>query len=204
MKLAFFDDYKLGVVIDDKIVDVSAVTKGIKALGPQDVMSGVIQNFDKLKGKIAAAAKKGRGKPLNKVKLRPPLPRPENIICMAVNYMEDGTLPEPAPINAFMKSPSSIIGPGDTMVLPDMAASVFEGEAELAIVIGKKASHIKAKDAMNYVFGYTNFIDGSARGVVPPTNVFYQMKSRDTFAPIGPYIVTADEIKNVNKMQVLL
>ena len=49
---------------------------------------------------------------------------------------------------------------------------------------------------MKYVFGYTNFIDGSARGVVPPTNVFYQMKSRDTFAPIGPYIVTADEIKN--------
>ncbi len=116
---------------------------------------------------------------------------------MAVNYMEDGTLPEPAPINAFMKSPSSIIGDGDTMVLPDMAASVFEGEAEFAVVIGKKASHVKAKDAMKYVFGYTNFIDGSARGVVPPTNVFYQMKSRDTFAPIGPYIVTADEIKDV-------
>ena len=115
---------------------------------------------------------------------------------MAVNYMEDGTLPEPAPINAFMKSPSSIIGDGDTMVLPDMAASVFEGEAEFAVVIGKKASHVKAKDAMKYVFGYTNFIDGSARGVVPPTNVFYQMKSRDTFAPIGPYIVTADEIKD--------
>src|SRR5262249_37091414 len=55
-----------------------------------------------------------------------------------------------------------------------------------------------------YIFGYTNFIDGSARGVVPPTNVFYQMKSRDTFAPIGPYIVTKDEIKNVDKMQVRL
>jgi len=204
MKLAFFDDYKLGVIVGDEIFDVSAAANGIKALGPQDVMRGVIQNFDKLKGKLAAAAKKGKGKPLSKVKLRPPLPRPENIICMAVNYMEDGTLPEPAPINAFMKSPSSIVGPGDTMVLPDMAASVFEGEAELAVVIGQKASHVKAKDAMKYVFGYTNFIDGSARGVVPPTNVFYQMKSRDTFAPIGPWIVTADEIKNVNKMQVVL
>ena len=118
--------------------------------------------------------------------------------------MEDGTLPEPAPINAFMKSPSSIIGDGDTMVLPDMAASVFEGEAEFAVVIGKKASHVKAKDAMKYVFGYTNFIDGSARGVVPPTNVFYQMKSRDTFAPIGPYIVTADEIKDPHKLPIVL
>src|SRR6202051_1331833 len=93
---------------------------------------------------------------------RAPLPRPENIICMAVNYMEDGTLAEPAPINAFMKSPSAIIGDGDTMVLPDMAASVFEGEAEIAVVIGKRASHVKAADAMKYVFGYTNFIDGSA------------------------------------------
>jgi len=204
MKLAFFDDYKLGVVVGDKIVDVSSVAKGIKALGPQDVIRGVVENYGKLKGKLAEAAKKGKGKPLSKVKLRPPLPKPENIICMAVNYMEDGTLPEPAPINAFMKSPSAIIGPGDTMLLPDMAASVFEGEAELAVVIGKKASHVKAKDAMKYVFGYTNFIDGSARGVVPPTNVFYQMKSRDTFAPIGPWIVTADEIKDVNKMQVRL
>jgi 2-keto-4-pentenoate hydratase/2-oxohepta-3-ene-1,7-dioic acid hydratase in catechol pathway len=76
---------------------------------------------------------------------------------------------------------------------------VFEG-----VVIGKKASHVKAADAMNYVFGYTNFIDGSARGVVPPTNVFYQMKSRDTFAPIGPYIVTADEIKDPHKLPIVL
>jgi 2-keto-4-pentenoate hydratase/2-oxohepta-3-ene-1,7-dioic acid hydratase in catechol pathway len=123
---------------------------------------------------------------------------------MAVNYMEDGSLAEPAPINAFMKSPSAIIGDGDTMVLPDMAATIFEGEAELAVVIGKRASHVKATDAMSYVFGYTNFIDGSARGVVPPTNVFYQMKSRDTFAPIGPYIVTADEIKDPHKLQIRL
>ena len=81
---------------------------------------------------------------------------------------------------------------------------MFEGEAEIAVVIGKRASHVKAKDAMKYVFGYTNFIDGSARGVVPPTNVFYQMKSRDTFAPIGPYIVTADEIKDPHKLQITL
>ncbi len=131
MKLAFFDDYKLGVVVGDKIVDVSAVAKGIKALGPQDVMRGVIEQFGTLKGKLAAAAKKGKGKPLSKVKLRPPLPKPENIICMAVNYMEDGTLPEPAPINAFMKSPSSIIGDGDTMVLPDMAGLGVRGRGRV-------------------------------------------------------------------------
>jgi 2-keto-4-pentenoate hydratase/2-oxohepta-3-ene-1,7-dioic acid hydratase in catechol pathway len=204
MKLAFFDDFKLGVVTGDTVVDVSDVVKDIPRMGPQDVMRGVIEKFDQLKGKLADAAAKGQGKPVSQVRFRAPLPKPENIICMAVNYMEDGTLPEPAPINAFMKSPSAIIGDGDTMVLPDMAASVFEGEAEFAVVIGKKASHVKAADAMNYVFGYTNFIDGSARGVVPPTNVFYQMKSRDTFAPIGPYIVTADEIKDPHKLPIVL
>jgi 2-keto-4-pentenoate hydratase/2-oxohepta-3-ene-1,7-dioic acid hydratase in catechol pathway len=204
MKLAFFDDYKLGVVVGDKIVDVSSAVKGIKALGPQDVIRGVIEKWSTYKGKLANAAKKGKAKPLAKAKLRAPLPKPENIICMAVNYMEDGTLPEPAPINAFMKSPSAVIGPNGVMELPDMAATIFEGEAEIAIVIGRKASKVKAADALRYVFGYTNFIDGSARGVVPPTNVFYQMKSRDTFAPIGPYIVTKDEIKNPQKLQITL
>ena len=204
MKLAFFDDFKLGVVTGDMIVDVSGVVSDIPRLGPQDVMRGVIEKFESLKGKLADAAAKGQGKPVSQVKFRPPLPKPENIVCMAVNYMEDGTLPEPAPINAFNKSPSAVIGDGDTMVLPDMAASVFEGEAEIALVIGKRASNVKAADAMGYVFGYTNFIDGSARGVVPPTNVFYQMKSRDTFAPIGPYIVTADEIKDPQKLQIKL
>jgi 2-keto-4-pentenoate hydratase/2-oxohepta-3-ene-1,7-dioic acid hydratase in catechol pathway len=204
MKLAFFGDFKLGVVNGDNIVDVSDAVKDIPRLGPQDVMRGVIERFDAYKSKLADAAAKGKAVPVSQVKLRPPLPHPSNIVCMAVNYMEDGTLPEPAPINAFLKSPSAIIGDGDTMVLPDIAATIFEGEAELAVVIGKRASHVKAADAMNYVFGYTNFIDGSARGVVPPTNVFYQMKSRDTFAPIGPYIVTADEIRDPHKLQVRL
>ena len=204
MKLAFFDDFKLGVIADGSVVDVTDIVQDIARLGPQDVMHGVIERFDVLKGRFADTAASRRGKLVSQARFRPPLPRPENIICMAVNYMEDGTLAEPAPINAFMKSPSAIIGDGDTMVLPDMAASIFEGEAELAVVIGKQASHVKATDAMSYVFGYTNFIDGSARGVVPPTNVFYQMKSRDTFAPIGPYIVTADEIKDAHKLQIRL
>ena len=202
MKLAFFDDYRLGIVSGDTVVDVTDVVKDIPRLGPQDVMRGLIERFDSYKDKLAAA--KGQGKPLSQVRFRPPLPHPSSIVCMAVNYMEDGTLPEPAPINAFLKVPSAIIGDGDTMVLPDMAASVFEGEAELAVVIGKKATRVSAADAMSYVFGYTNFIDGSARGVVPPTNVFYQMKARDTFAPIGPYIVTADEIKDPHKLQIKL
>jgi 2-keto-4-pentenoate hydratase/2-oxohepta-3-ene-1,7-dioic acid hydratase in catechol pathway len=204
MKLAFFDDFKLGVVSGDSIVDVTDAVKDVPRLGPQDLIRGVIERFDGLKGKLADAAAKGKGVPLSQVRLRAPLPKPAHIVCMAVNYMEDGTLPEPAPINAFLKTSNTVIGNGDTMVLPDMPASVFEGEAEVAVVIGKRASHVPAAKAMEYVFGYVNFIDGSARGVVPPTNVFYQMKSRDTFAPIGPWIVTADEVKDPHKLAVKL
>src|SRR5580692_5115222 len=204
MKLMYFDDYRLGVLAGDNVIDVSAAVEDIPHTGPHNLISGLIERFADYRKRIEDAVARGKGTPVAKVKIRPPLPKPENIICMAVNYMEDGTLKEPAPINAFMKSPSAVIGDGDAMELPDMAASVFEGEAEIAVVIGKKASHVKAADAMKYVFGYTNFIDGSARGVVPPTNVLYQMKSRDSFAPIGPYIVTADEIKDPHKLQVKL
>ena len=91
------------------------------------------------------------------------------------------------------------------MVLPDVPATIFEGEAELALVIGKRATQRPGgATRWSYIFGYMNFIDGSARGLPPPGNTFYQMKSRDTFAPIGPYIVTADEIKDPHKLQVRL
>jgi 2-keto-4-pentenoate hydratase/2-oxohepta-3-ene-1,7-dioic acid hydratase in catechol pathway len=204
MKLMYFDDFKLGVVKGDAVVDVSGAVQDIPHTGPHDLISGLIERFGKYRGALEKAAAAGKGVPLNKVRIRPPLPKPVNIDCMAVNYMEDGTRKEPAPINAFHKSPSAIIGNGDTMVLPDIPATVFEGEAEVALVIGKRASHVPAAKAMEYIFGYVNFIDGSARGVVPPNNVFYQMKSRDTFAPIGPYIVTADEISDPHHLQLKL
>jgi 2-keto-4-pentenoate hydratase/2-oxohepta-3-ene-1,7-dioic acid hydratase in catechol pathway len=203
MKLAFFDDFKLGVVKGDAIVDVSRVVADIPRLGAQDVIRAVIERFAELSPRLEAAARES-GTPLDRVKIRPPLPKPANIVCMAVNYMEDGTRSEPAPINAFLKSPSAVIGDGDTMVLPDVPATIFEGEAEMAVIIGKRASHVSAANAMSYVFGYTNFIDGSARGLPPTGNTFYQMKSRDTFAPLGPYLVTADEIADPHQLPIRL
>lgn len=204
MQLAFFNDFRLGVVQGGQIVDVTASVKGHSQMTPQQIMTFVIEHFSELRPDIEAAVKAGPLLNTDGVKLRPPLPAPGNIVCMAVNYMEDGTLAEAAPINAFPKSHNAIIGPGDTMILPDAPASVFEGEAELAIVIGKRASNVKAANAMQYIFGYTNFIDGSARGLPPAGNVFFQMKSRDTFAPIGPYIVTADEIADPQELPIKL
>jgi len=204
MKLLFFDDFKLGVLEGDTVLDVSFAVRGIPHTGPHDLISGLIERFDEHKERLQGAAARAEKLPLAKVRIRSPLPKPTNIVCMAVNYMEDGTRAEPAPINAFHKSPHSVIGNGDTMVLPDVPATIFEGEAEMALVIGKRASKVKASEAMGYVFGYTNFIDGSARGLVPPGNTFYQMKSRDTFAPMGPYLVTADEIRDPGHLQIRL
>jgi 2-keto-4-pentenoate hydratase/2-oxohepta-3-ene-1,7-dioic acid hydratase in catechol pathway len=204
MKLALFDNYRLGVVKGDGIVDVSAVVHDIPHTGPGNLMSGLIENFAAYRGKLEAAASAGKPVPLASVQLRAPLPRPGNIACMAVNYMEDGTRSAPAPLNGFHKAPSSIIGPGETMVLPDVPATIFEGEAEIAVVIGKRATRVSAADAMSYVFGYVNFIDGSARGLPPAGNVFFQMKSRDTFCPIGPFLVTADELPDPHKLPVKL
>jgi 2-keto-4-pentenoate hydratase/2-oxohepta-3-ene-1,7-dioic acid hydratase in catechol pathway len=204
MKLMYFDDYKLGVVTGAGVVDVSSVVQDIPHTGPHDLINGLIARFGEYRPRLEDAARRGKAVTLADVRIRPPLPRPVNIDCMAVNYMEDGTRTEPAPINAFHKSPNAVIGSGDTMVLPDVPATIFEGEAEVAVVIGKRAKDVKAADAMGCVFGYVNFIDGSARGLPPPGHVFYQMKSRDTFAPIGPYIVTADEIADPHRLQVRL
>jgi 2-keto-4-pentenoate hydratase/2-oxohepta-3-ene-1,7-dioic acid hydratase in catechol pathway len=180
VKLLYFDDFRLGVLKGETVVDVSKAVKGIPHTGPHDLINGLIERFADYRKKLEKAAASGRGTPVKKVKIRPPLPKPYNIDCMAVNYMEDGTRSEPAPINAFHKSPGAVIGDGDTLVLPDVPASIFEGEAEMAVVIGRRASNVKA------------------------ANTFYQMKSRDSFAPMGPYLVTADEVRYPHHLQIRL
>jgi len=204
VKLCYFNDWRLGVIKGDQVVDVTDAAKGVPHRDTRDLIVGVIAEWDSYKGKLEKAAADGKGVALSSVRLRPPVPRPGNIDCMAVNYMEDGTLPEKPAINCFHKAATAVIGDGDTMVLPDVPASIFEGEAELALVIGKRASNVKATDYKQYIFGYTCFIDGSARGLPPPGNVFFQMKSRATFAPTGPWLVTADEISDPQKLGIEL
>ncbi|MFC2051286.1 fumarylacetoacetate hydrolase family protein [Chloroflexota bacterium] len=203
MKILFFDDFKLGVLKGETVIDVSDVVQSIPHTGPHNLISGLIERFDEYKSTLQQAVNSGKGVLVSQVRIRAPLPKPTHIICMAVNYFEGRTRRE-APINAFQKSPNTIIGDGDTMLLPNVPATIFEGEAELALVISKRASNISAVEAMNYVFGYLNFNDGSARGLLPEGNTFYQMKSRETFAPIGPYLVTSDEVPDPYNLQVRL
>ena len=204
MKILFFDDFRLGILSGDKVIDVSDKVSGIPMVGPHDLINGLIEDFDQYRSLLEKAVNSAQGVPVSSVRIRPPLPRPVNIDCMAVNYMEDGTLTETPAINAFTKASNSVIGPNDTMVLQDIPATVFEGEGELGVVIGKRCYQVSQDDAMDYVFGYVNFIDGSARGLPPASNVFFQMKARETFTPIGPYIVTKDEIANPQELPIKL
>jgi len=203
MKLVFFDDYNLGVLKGNNVVDVREVVKDIVHTSPQNLISQLIGDFDNYRRPIEQLASRSQGVPVRQVRLRAPLPEPIRIVAMAVNYMEHGTREKPADIDAFHKSPSCVIGNGDTVVLPDCQPTIFEQEAELGLVIGKKASKVKPEDAYDYIFGFTNFIDVSARGFRPENRgSFFWGKTWDTFGPMGPAITTADEIEDPMNLNV--
>jgi 2-keto-4-pentenoate hydratase/2-oxohepta-3-ene-1,7-dioic acid hydratase in catechol pathway len=194
MKLVLYNDYRLGVIQDNRVVDVMAVFAGLRFRRPQEMMEELITNWEDVKPKIDEAVRGKEGVPLNRVRLRAPLPRPSKLICAAVNYLEFGQR-EPAVLDAFLKSPSAIIGSGDTCELPPVPATIFHHEPELAFVVGKRATKVSQDDALSYIFGYCNFLDMSARGLQGAVgNSFFLGKCWDTFAPMGPALVTADEI----------
>lgn len=201
MKLAFFNDFTLGVLKNGNVVDVSDAVKDVPHVTPSDLINGVIADFGRLRGKLEEAVAKSDGVPMSSVRLRAPLPKPGKIIAMAVNYLEFGAREMPT-INAFIKSSESVIGSGDTLVLPPAQANIFHHEAELGVVIGKEATNVSAANAYDYIFGYVNFIDGSARGL--GNGSFYWGKSWDTFGPMGPCVVTGDEIPDPQNMAVKL
>ena len=199
MKLVLFNDFVPGIISGDNIVDVSGAVGDIMALPANDRMPRIIAEFERLRPALQQAAGSG-GQPLNSVQLRAPIPRPSKIFCCIGNYKE-GVQGDIRPLDMFLKSPDSVIGPGDTVELPPAQANIFHHEAELAIVIGPRAKDVSPEDAMNYVFGYTCFIDVSARGIGQRSFIG---KSFDTFAPVGPCIVTRDEIPDPQKLQVRL
>src|SRR2546427_12192370 len=101
MKLLFFDDFKLGVLKGATVIDVSETVRNILHTGPHDLINGLIARFAEYKERLQDAVDRGRGGALGQVSIRPPLPKPSNIVAMAVNYMDDVTRAESAPINAL-------------------------------------------------------------------------------------------------------
>lgn len=205
MKLVLYNDYIPGALENDRVVDISHLVSAIPHIDATTLMNGLIENFEQYRTSISREMETAKGVPVDQVRIRAPLPSPGKIVCMAVNYMENGTRKLPADREAFIKSSSAVIGPGDAIILPDCPADHFHHEAELGVVIGKITSKVKASDALNHVFGYLNFIDVSARGINPNgNNSFFWGKSWDTFAPMGPAIVTKDEIPDPQNLNMKL
>ena len=202
MRLVLFDDFRPGILAGDVVCPIDELLDVDRAAHPQDRIVDVIARFPELRPALEAHVAAGATVPLADVRLRPPLPRPGKIICARANYRE-GSDREPWPMDAFLKSPEAVIGPGDTIVLPERLHDVFHHEAELAVVIGRDAANVPADAVMDHVFGYTGFMDVSARkGIGRPDGASFLGKSYDTFAPLGPAIVTADEIPDPHVLQV--
>lgn len=141
------------------------------------------------------------------VRIGSPVARPSKIICIGLNYAdhakETGATPPPEPV-IFMKSTTALCGPFDDVVIPKNSKKT-DWEVELAIVIGKKASYVEEADAMNYLFGYCLHNDISEREFQLERNGTWDKgKGCDTFAPIGPWLVTKDEVADPDNLKLWL
>ncbi|MBI2887694.1 MAG: fumarylacetoacetate hydrolase family protein [Chloroflexi bacterium] len=202
MKLVLFNDHRPGLLKDGTVVDISDAIHPLLGGAGQQTMENLIASFEQYRPALERLLREGQGAPLSGVRLRSPLPRPGKLLCMGANYREFGAR-QPGIIWGFLKSPEAVLDPGGVVVLPPADANIFHHEAEMVAVFGRKGKDIKAAQAMDYVFGYTCGVDVSAR--MPNAGPGGAMgKSFDTFAPLGPCIVTKDEIVDPHKLQVRL
>src|SRR5918993_2200224 len=202
MRIAAFDDSRIGVVAnDDTVIDVTDLLQPYEPLGPEDLLPDLISNFDTLRPELERRAAAGRVTPVAEARLRSPLTRPSKVICLMGNYREGTDRPLQI-LDLFFKSPEEISGPGDTVVLPPHQANIFHHEGEIAVVIGREAKDLSADEAMDAVFGYVAYNDISARGLGRTGINSFLGKSFDTFAAFGPWIVTKDEIPDPQALHI--
>ncbi len=143
----------------------------------------------------------------NNERLGAPLKRPSKLICIGLNYSDhaaESNMQLPVEPIVFFKATSAISGPNDDVVIPRNSIKT-DWEVELAVVIGKKASYVEEKDAMDYVAGYMLHNDYSERAFqLERSGQWVKGKSCDTFAPVGPWLVTPEEIKDINDLRLWL
>jgi len=207
VRLALFQkdansDVLPGLITERGVVDVADLVP--RGATPQLTMTRLIDEFERLRPALERRAQDGDAIALQDVRLRAPLPRPGKILACIANYWEHGALQARA-LNMFLKNPDAVVGPGDTIVLPEFTEPwIFMHEAELALVVKGPAKTVKPKDWRSAVFGYTGMIDVSARAEGRRTwkAGSWLGKSFDTFAPLGPCIATLDEIADPNDVLV--
>jgi 2-keto-4-pentenoate hydratase/2-oxohepta-3-ene-1,7-dioic acid hydratase in catechol pathway len=216
VKLALFDDRRLGVVTDDGIVDVTEALPWPHDADPLTAgwWRRLCRDFDAVRPGLEEAAARGTARPADGVRLLAPALNPSKIVACASNYaahvdemhgVQERTLGgvESWMMNfdVFLKAPSSLSGPREDIVLPPAeveAGHEIHHESELVVVVGKGGKDIPESDALAHVFGYTIGLDITVRSAADRS----RRKSYDTFSPVGPWITTSDEASDPAGFQI--
>jgi 2-keto-4-pentenoate hydratase/2-oxohepta-3-ene-1,7-dioic acid hydratase in catechol pathway len=216
MKLATIKPNDLAIVKNDRLIPIGVALSRDGALPGGATMVDLIANYDALKTRLEDNTAKSPSVNLEATLLRAPVQNPSKIWAAAGNYkrasqgLSDArgrgtagkTSPEELLENIFLKPPSAIAGPEDKILIPKNADSIFP-ELELCVVIGKKARHLNKETAFDAIFGYTIMLDVTARGYGLSKNLSGTRNVRkgfETFAPIGPWITTKDEIPDPHNL----
>lgn len=203
MKLLRFGDAgkeKSGILLHDEIVDVSSFGEDFgESFFESDGINRLSSWLDSKKSSLPKIQKN--------VRLGSPFTRPSKIICVGLNYSKhaaESKMPLPAEPILFFKSTTSLTGPHDDLIIPKNSKKT-DWEVELAVVVGKKASYVDEQKAMDYVAGFCLHNDYSEREFQLERNgQWVKGKSADTFAPMGPYMVTKDEVSRYNNLRLWL
>jgi len=173
--------------------------EGFITLGIRDIEASERLLNDATKNYVKSASS-----PVNEVTILPPIPSPPKIICLGLNYRDhtaeqNATIPDEPII--FMKPHTTIIGPNEDIVKPSFV-KMLDYEAELAIVMGRKAKNVPVSKVRKYIFGYTILNDVSARDFQFKDKQWTRGKSFDTFAPTGPCITTTNQLQNTSRLSI--
>ena len=207
MKLAAFDDGRVGVVLGDELVDVTATLPSGLDLMPLQRINWLVGHWVSLQAAVSAASMSGPRLPLSSVRLLAANPCPPHVFAAPANYRKHiGELGDRVVTKKgrtareqgfFLKAPGSVVGAGAVIGLPKGSSRRFDHESELAVIIGKAGRDIPRSKAMDHVFGYACLIDATMRIEKDVAEEERSMrKSFEGFTPLGPWIVTADEVPN--------
>lgn len=212
MKLASFNDYRVGVVDGEVLCDITPLLPAALDVLPRQRMNWLIANWDTVAGQVEEHRAACRRVPIASAQVLTPNPAPPHVFAAPANYRKHiGELGSRAVTKPgrtareqgfFLMAPGSITGPNSPILVPRDSARRFDHESELAVIIGKAGRNIPREKAMEYVFGYSCLIDATMRIEKDLHEEERSMrKSFESFTPVGPYIVTADEVPNANKLQ---
>lgn len=211
MKLISFDDYQIGVLTDEnKVIEITELLPNLPEELRSFRMLTLIERWDTLQPLIKQHIKSKQPVDLDSVNLIAPVPAPRKVYAQPSNYKAHSEEMQASPWSGsapqisseqgmFLKASSSVSGPNDPILLP-YSDRVIHHESELVMIMGKGGSMIPAEQALDHVFGYTCGLDMTVRGPEDRS----KRKSFDSFAPIGSYIITADEISDPQSLEINL